>query len=251
VNRIYSQRELARESAFQTIWNEDIPDVFADVAKYYDRANFCATLGLIDWLRQRFISTMVIEPNYQVLDVCAGTNAIGIDLLKREPRLEVYAVDRSAAMQQVGRELAENQGFRIKSTICDVHQLPYPDNHFDIVTLQWATRHVRAVRVFSEVRRVLKPGGYFYHCDMLRPGNRLVEQLYYMYLKVCLKLVSRAFGSASAALRCRKYFVDAIRMFYVTEELTQLLSELRFSNVVGRSLLAGAVGFHKAQKRLT
>jgi len=245
---MYSERELARENAFQAIWNNDIPDVFADVAKYYDRANVYATLGLIGGLRKRFISTMQIEPNYRVLDVCAGTNVIGIDLLKRQPSLEVHAVDRSASMQQVGKELAEKQGFRIKSTICDVHELPYPDNHFDVVTLQWATRHVRAVKVFSEVRRVLKPGGHFYHCDMLRPGNKLVERIYYMYLNVCLKLVSRAFGSGPAALRCREYFVNAIRMFYSTEELSHVLSELEFSNVVGRSVLAGTVGFHKARK---
>lgn len=245
---MYSERELARENAFQAIWNNDIPDVFADVAKYYDRANVYATLGLIGGLRKRFISTMQIEPNYRVLDVCAGTNVIGIDLLKRQPSLEVHAVDRSASMQQVGKELAEKQGFRIKSTICDVHELPYPDNHFDVVTLQWATRHVRAVKVFSEVRRVLKPGGHFYHCDMLRPGNKLVEQIYYMYLNVCLKLVSRAFGSGPAALRCREYFVNAIRMFYSTEELSHVLSGLEFSNVVGRSVLAGTVGFHQARK---
>jgi demethylmenaquinone methyltransferase/2-methoxy-6-polyprenyl-1,4-benzoquinol methylase len=245
---MYSERERAREIAFHAIWNNDIPDVFADVAKYYDRANVYATLGLIDGLRQRFISTMHIEPDYRVLDVCAGTNVIGIALLKRQPGLEVHAIDRSASMQQIGQERAEKHGFRIKSTISDVHELPYPDNHFDVVTLQWATRHVRVIKVFSEVQRVLKPGGHFYHCDMLRPGNKLVEQLYYTYLKVCLKLVSRAFGSGAAALRCREYFVNAIRMFYSTEELSHVLSGLEFSNVVGRSVLAGTVGFHKARK---
>jgi demethylmenaquinone methyltransferase/2-methoxy-6-polyprenyl-1,4-benzoquinol methylase len=248
MNRVYAEKERAREKAFQLIWANDIPDVFSDVAKYYDRANVYATLGLIGGLRQRFISTMQIEPNYRVLDVCAGTNVIGIDLLKRQPNLEVYAVDRSEAMQQVGQKLAQKQGLRIKSTICDVHELPFPDNHFDLVTLQWATRHVRALKVFSEVHRVLKPGGHFYHCDMLRPGNKLIEQIYYMYLKTIMALIPRAFGSGPAALRCREYFVNAIRLFYSTEELSSVLTELEFSNVVGRSVLAGTVGFHKAVK---
>ena len=74
-------------------------------------------------------------------------------------------------MQRVGGRLAEGQGPRIHSVIGDVHELPFPDNHFDVVTLQWATRHLRALKVFSEIRRVLRPGGRFHHCDMLRPRS--------------------------------------------------------------------------------
>jgi demethylmenaquinone methyltransferase/2-methoxy-6-polyprenyl-1,4-benzoquinol methylase len=116
------------------------------------------------------------------------------------------------------------------------------------VTLQRATRHLRAFKVFSEIRRVLKPGGRFYHCDMLRPQAKLVEQVYCAYLRICLALVSRAFASGSAALGCRDYFVDAIRMFYSTAELSNALSDLGFADVVGRPLLAGTVGFHAARK---
>lgn len=249
MNHTYTKMELAREEAFQSIWNNEIDAVFSDVAEYYDRANVFATLGLIETLRQRFLATMDIKPGARALDVCAGTNVIGIDLLKKRPDLEVCAVDRSKAMQRVGRRLAEGQGLRIHSVICDVHELPFPDNHFDVVTLQWATRHLRALKVFSEIHRVLKPGGHFYHCDMLRPSAKLVENLYCWYLKICLTLVSRAFGSGSAALGCRDYFVDAIRMFYSVAELSSALSELGFSDVVGRPVLGGTVGFHAARKR--
>jgi demethylmenaquinone methyltransferase/2-methoxy-6-polyprenyl-1,4-benzoquinol methylase len=77
---------------------------------------------------------------------------------------------------------------------------------------------------------------------------KLVEKVYCFYLKICLTLVSRAFGSGSAALGCREYFVDAIRMFYSVAELSNALAELGFSDVVGRRVLAGTVGFHAAQK---
>ena len=248
MNRIYTEMEHARERAFQSIWSNEIDAVFSDVAEYYDRANVFATLGLIDSLRRRFLSTMDIQPEAKVLDVCAGTNVVGIDLLKRQPGLDICAADRSKAMQRVGRRRAEKKGLRIHSGICDVHQLPFPDNHFDVVTLQWATRHLRALRVFSEIHRVLKPGGHFYHCDMLRPHVKAVEKVYCFYLKICLALISRAFGSGSAALGCRTYFVEAIRMFYSVGELSSALSELGFSDVVGRPVLAGTVGFHAARK---
>ncbi|MDH5633945.1 MAG: class I SAM-dependent methyltransferase [Gammaproteobacteria bacterium] len=244
----YSEKEHARHNAFQSIWNNEINNVFADVASYYDRINWFASLGMLDNWRQRFLSTVKTRPGARVLDVCAGTNVIGIDLLKQEPSLRVHAIDRSADMQRVGRERARKLGFEIDSTISDVHKLPFPDNHFDIVTLQYASRHLRIMDVFSEINRVLKPGGHFYHCDMLRPSNRIVEHGYYLYLRACLALLSWAFRSGSAAVKCQRYFIDAIRMFYSTEELSAMLKELGYSNVVGRSVMGGAVAFHQACK---
>ena len=152
-------REIAREERFNAVWTQELNDVFADVAPYYDRANYIASLGLWGWFLSQFMNTVDIRSGERVLDVCAGTNAIGIALLKREPTLEVHAIDRSAAMQEVGRRNAEALGMRIRSVIDDVHTLPYPDNTFDVVTLQFASRHLRIRRVASEIRRVLKPGG--------------------------------------------------------------------------------------------
>ncbi|MEE8428368.1 MAG: class I SAM-dependent methyltransferase [Gammaproteobacteria bacterium] len=248
MNYSYTGKEHAREMAFKSIWDDDLDDVFSDVADYYDRANIFASLGLLPGLRNRFISTIDVQPNYKVLDVCAGTNAIGIALLKKLPSLDVHAMDKSLAMQKVGKELAGREGFRIESYIGDVHHLPFPDNHFDVVTLQWATRHLRVIKVFSEIKRVLKPGGHFYHCDMLRPANKLIEELYCMYLNACLTIISMAFRSGPASLKCRRYFVQAIRMFYSTEELSGVLSELGYTNIRGDSLLGGTVAFHKACK---
>ena len=244
----YCDKEDARKEAFGAIWDNDINDVFSDVADYYDRINAFASLGMLDRWRQSFISTIETRPNDKVLDVCAGTNVIGIDLLKRQPDLDVYAVDRSAAMQEVGREHAKRYGFEINGVICDVHKLPFPDNHFDVVTLQYATRHLRVMEVFSEINRVLKPGGHFYHCDMLRPSNKIVATTYYLYLRGCLAFLSWAFRSGKAAVKCQDYFIDAIRMFYSTDELTGLLSELGYSNIVGKSVMGGAVAFHRACK---
>ena len=244
----FKDKEDTRRKAFEAIWENQINDVFADVAEGYDRANDYASLGVLKGLRRRFIATIDVEPGQRVLDVCAGTNVIGIELLKKQPSLDVYAVDRSDAMQRVGSDRASRQGFEIKGHICDVHQLPFPDNHFDVVTLQYATRHLRVIDVFSEINRVLKPGGHFYHFDMLRPANKIVEDAYCLYLKGCLKVISWAIRSGPEAVACREYFVDAIRLFYSTDELSRLLAELGFANVTGRPLLGGTVAMHRACK---
>ena len=241
-------REIAREQQFNTVWTNELNDVFADVAPYYDRANHVASLGMWDRFLREFMATVDVRPGERVLDVCAGTNAIGIALLKREPALQVHAIDRSAAMQEVGRRNAQALGLRIRSVIDDVHTLPYPDNHFDIATLQFASRHLRVRRVFSEIRRVLKPGGRFYHCDMLRPSNRVVEQLYYAYLRFCLSFTGFLFRSGPAALNCREYFIDALQMFYSAPELLDVLEDLGYCKVSSKTVFAGMLGFHRAVK---
>lgn len=248
MNSSFQQKEQIRQQAFEPIWENQINAVFSDVAAVYDKANDFASLGTLKGLRRKFIATIDVAPGQRMLDVCAGTNVIGIDLLKKQPGLDVYAIDRSDAMQKVGKERANRQGFEIKGHICDVHNLPFKDNHFDVVTLQYATRHLRVIDVFSEINRVLKPGGHFYHFDMLRPSNRIIEEAYCLYLKGCLKATSWAIRSGPEARACRQYFVDAIRLFYSTDELSHLLSELGFSNIVGRSLLGGTVAMHKACK---
>ena len=241
-------REIAREERFNVVWTQELNDVFADVAPYYDRANYIASLGLWGWFLRKFMATVDLRPGERVLDVCAGTNAIGIALLKREPTLEVHAIDRSAAMQEVGRRSAEKLGLRIQSVIDDAHTLPYPDNSFDVATLQFASRHLRIRRVAAEIRRVLKPGGRFDHCDMLRPGNRTVEKLYYAYLRFCLWFTGFVFRSGPAALNCKEYFIQALQMFYSAQELSDMLEDVGFRDVTAKTVFAGMLGFHRAVK---
>ncbi|GMQ76299.1 MAG: bifunctional demethylmenaquinone methyltransferase/2-methoxy-6-polyprenyl-1,4-benzoquinol methylase UbiE [Gammaproteobacteria bacterium] len=244
----FEDRDDAREHQFKQVWNEELIDVFADVAKYYDRANRVASLGLWGWFRRGFLSTMELRDGHKVLDVCAGTNAVGIALLQRYPGLEVFALDRSEAMHNVGRRSAERLGLKIESVIGDVHRLPFPDDHFDAVTLQYASRHLRVVDVCKEIKRVLKPGGHMYHSDMLRPGNRVVEELYYAYLRICLTLMAWLFRSGPAAVNCKDYFIEALQLFYSANEFSQLLRQVGFRQISSKTVLSGMVGFHKAVK---
>ena len=244
----FDRHEGARSDKFGDVWSSELNDAFKDIAKYYDKANHVASLGMWNWFLSNFLSIIDFQPEQKVLDVCAGTNAIGLALLREHPDLDVTAMDRSEAMQKVGRKSAERLGNRIASVIGDAHHLPFPDNHFDIVTLQWASRHLRVQDVLCEVKRVLRPEGSFYHCDMLRPNNRFVEKAYYTYLWACLEITSRIFASGSPALRQKAYFIDTLSMFYSAPELTEMLEYLGFKQVSEKTVLSGMVGFHKAMK---
>lgn len=237
-------REALRKERFADIWTLQLDAVFADVAPYYDRANEIAAFGLWRYLRRQSMAPIVPQAGQRILDVCAGTNAVGIGLLEKEPTLEVHAMDRSAHMQAVGKQRAEARGFHITSHIGDVTRLPFPDNHFDLVTLQFASRHLMVREVFSEILRVLKPGGRFHHADMLRPANPAVEQLYYAYLRASLWFTSLLFGSGKAAQRCRPYFIDALKLFYSPEELSLVMRETGFADVTVQTVFFGMLGAH-------
>jgi len=244
----FALREEVRQQNFNEIWEEKLEPAFVDIAKYYDWANYVASLGLWSWFRKLFLDTIELKPGYKALDVCAGTNAIGIAMLKKEPGITVDAIDRSAAMQEAGRISAEKKGLTITSHIQDVHKLPFPDNSFDVATIQYASRHLRLLDVFSEVHRVLKPGGYFYHCDMLRPANKIVENLYYMYLKACLAGTAFVAGSNEDSKPLKKYFIEAIRDFYSAEELEAMFKHLGYVNTSHKTVFMGMLAFHKSQK---
>ena len=146
--------------------------------------------------------------------------------------------------------MANKLGFHIDSTIGDVHTLPFPDNHFDVVTLQYASRHLRIMDVCREVKRVLKPGGHFYHCDMLRPANKIVETCYYAYLRFCLNFTGLLFRSPPSAHGAKQYFIDALRQFYSADELSDMLRDVGFAEVASKSQLGGMIGNHRAMKPL-
>ncbi len=241
-------REQIREERFRSVWTQELDAVFADVAPYYDRANNVASLGLWNRFLKVFMSTIEVKPGQRVLDVCAGTNAVGIALLQREPTLEVYGIDRSPEMQEVGRQRAEERGVYINRVIGDVHALPFPDRYFDVVTLQYASRHLRVDRVFSEIFRVLKPGGRFHHCDMLRPGNPAVEKLYFTYLRMSLAFTGFFFRSSPAALACKRYFIRTLAMFYTAHELSEVLETLGYRDISTRTIFTGMIGCHGASK---
>jgi demethylmenaquinone methyltransferase/2-methoxy-6-polyprenyl-1,4-benzoquinol methylase len=252
-----SEREEQRQKKFDDIWGNELKEVFSDVAEEYESANAFITFGLWGRMRRKFIKQMDLFDGAQVLDVCAGTNAVGIDMLRAHPKINVTAVDRSEEMQAAGGRLAKKLGLSIKSVIHDVHQLPFPDNSFDICTLEAATRHLVPTKVFAEIFRVLKPGGYFHHNDLCKPKNRLMAVGYMTYLKVMLPITSFLFfrgksflGEKEKTLKVSQYFLDAIDNFYTTDELSRIMEEAGFQDIEVKYLLAGTSAAHKARKPL-
>src|SRR5476649_1309152 len=96
----FALQEDHRRALFARTWVESIPRVFEDVPKYYRNGNIVASFGLWELWVWQFVRTITLEPGYKVLDVCAGTNDVGVRLLKKQPGISVTAIDRSREMQE-------------------------------------------------------------------------------------------------------------------------------------------------------
>jgi demethylmenaquinone methyltransferase/2-methoxy-6-polyprenyl-1,4-benzoquinol methylase len=244
------KKEDLRSRLFGETWRDLIPEVFRDVPTYYDKGNAVASLGNCSRWSAKFAAAIHrhLPPGATVLDVCSGTHDIPLRLLAIDPALKIHTVDGSPHMTAEGQRRARERNLTIDARVCDAHALPFADNSFDAVTLQFASRHLEIIKAFKEINRVLKPGGLFCHNDMLRPASRVIEEPYLAYLRFSVWFTAKLFGSSAESMKCVGYFADAIRHFYTPRELGELLKGIGFVGIESRSFLTGVMSYHISRK---
>ncbi|MFF7441893.1 class I SAM-dependent methyltransferase [Streptomyces sp. NPDC008122] len=94
----------------------------------------------------------------RILELAAGTGALTSALLAAAPSAGVTATDLNEAMVSVGSALVPGAVWRQ----ADAQQLPFPAGDFDLVVCQFGVMFFPdRVAAYTEVRRVLTPGGRF------------------------------------------------------------------------------------------
>jgi SAM-dependent methyltransferase len=112
--------------------------------------------------------TSVSISGSRVLDVGCGDGFIDLGIIKKfRPTLlvgtDIFETDieelRNLSTHHLGVDLPE----QLKFSKCTETSLPFPDSSFDFV-MSWSVfEHVaNPVAVLSEIRRVLRPGGYMF-----------------------------------------------------------------------------------------
>jgi SAM-dependent methyltransferase len=137
------------------------PDAFSrldesDDSEFYSRDRFVSHLDSLALATvERLIGTLVIEDHPAILDLMASWDShIPGDL--RASKIVGLGLNEN--------ELKNNKALS-EAVIHDLNkdpQLPFPDNHFDVVINSVSVDYMtKPTRVFEEVGRVLKPGGLF------------------------------------------------------------------------------------------
>ena len=119
-----------------------------------------------------------LMPPMVIADLGAGEGVFA--LLLAERAVKVIAVDTSARMIEVGRELALRHGVRnIEYRLGDMEELPIEDAAVDLVFFSQSLHHaLHPERAIQEASRILKPGGRIVVLDLLKHRFEEARELY-------------------------------------------------------------------------
>ncbi len=96
-----------------------------------------------------------------VLDVASGTGEPALSIATKLRGGIAVVTDISEGMLEVAREHAASRGIKnLEFTVCDVSELPFPDNSFDSISCRFGFMFFPDMLLAAkEMVRVLKPGG--------------------------------------------------------------------------------------------
>ena len=99
-----------------------------------------------------------LAPGQRLLDVGSGPGTITADLAGHVGH--VTATEVTADALDLARAEADRRGVALEFAVADVHDLPFPDDAYDVVHAHQVLQHVAdPVRALREMRRVCRPGG--------------------------------------------------------------------------------------------
>jgi ubiquinone/menaquinone biosynthesis C-methylase UbiE len=133
----------------------------------YARDRFVAVAGRAGW------------PYDTVLEIGAGTGFFSLNLRQAGIVDDVHVTDISSGMVEAAKRNASTLGFDIEGRVADAEGLPYADATFDLVVGHAVIHHLPDVeQAFSEVLRVLRPGGRLVVCgEPTRYGDYVARRL--------------------------------------------------------------------------
>jgi demethylmenaquinone methyltransferase/2-methoxy-6-polyprenyl-1,4-benzoquinol methylase len=228
-------------------------DMFTAVPPRYDLVNRIVTLGLDKrWRRLAALACLADMPR-RVLDLGCGTGDLAIGIARFVGKdVEIVGLDYSPPMLARARQKAAWAG--VSSVVTFLHgeatRLPFPDAYFDSVGISFAFRNLtyrNPLREahFTEVVRVLRPGGRYVIVESSQPENGLVRALFHLYLRAFVGPVGLILSGNRGAYR---YLTESAARFYSPCEVRDMLLSAGFREVSYRLLLFGAAGIHVAVK---
>jgi demethylmenaquinone methyltransferase/2-methoxy-6-polyprenyl-1,4-benzoquinol methylase len=169
-------------------------ELFAPLAKTYDRYARLLSFGQDPRWRSFLVSRIEAGPSDTVLDVATGTAAVAIALARRHG-CKVIGVDQSREMLAEGRRRIESAGLagRIELHESRAEELPFEDAAFDGLTFTYLLRYVDdPAATMRELARVVRPGGRIAMLEFAVPSRALPRGAWEAYSRLGLPLAGRA-----------------------------------------------------------
>lgn len=216
--------------------------VFDSVAPKYDLMNDLMSMGLHRAWKAFTVLVADVREGYQVLDIAGGTGDLALAFSRKVGKSgRVVHTDINEAMLRTGRNRLLDAGVVLPTLVCDAEKLPFPDHHFDVVSVAFGLRNMTHKDVaLAEMNRVLRPGGKLLVLEFSKVAPPL-EKVYDWYSFKILPKLGRLVAGDDASYR---YLAESIRMHPGQEELKALMKNNGFSHVDYHNLTGGLVALH-------
>lgn len=216
--------------------------VFDSVASKYDVMNDLMSGGLHRAWKAYTVMVANLKEGDQVLDIAGGTGDLSLAFAKRVGASgRVVHTDINEAMLRVGRDRLIDKGIVLPTLVCDAEHLPFPDNHFDLVSVAFGLRNMTHKDIaLAEMCRVLKPRGRLLVLEFSKVAKPL-EKAYDWYSFQVLPRLGKMVAGDDASYR---YLAESIRMHPGQEELKSLMQQTGFGHVDYHNMTGGIVALH-------
>lgn len=218
---------------------------FNRVAPKYDLMNSILSMGLQHAWKRASVRLMNIRPGDRVIDVCGGTGDLAILAARQAgPSGQVVIYDFNRAMMNAGRDKTRSE-MGIARIMCiqgDAECIASPDNTFDAAMVGFGIRNVTHLKKgFSEMHRVLRPGGKIMCLDFSKPANPFFRGLYDLYSFNVMPFLGGLIVGSAQSYACLS---ETIRMFPLPDELSVILEKIGFEKVHYKRMTNGIAVVH-------
>jgi len=230
------------QSVDETEKAKHVRGVFDSVAPKYDLMNDLMSMGMHRAWKAFTVQVANLHEGDQVLDIAGGTGDLSMAFSKKVGKTGcVVHTDINEAMLRTGRNRLIDAGIALPTMVCDAEKLPFPNNHFDVVSVAFGLRNMTHKDVaLAEMNRVLKPGGKLLVLEFSKVAPPL-EKIYDWYSFNILPKLGQLVAGDDASYR---YLAESIRMHPGQEELKTLMKNNGFGHVDYHNMSAGLVALH-------
>lgn len=223
-------------------------ELFNRTAYQYRNIEKATGFGSGLWYRRKALLQAGLKPSMHILDVACGPGLVtqcALDVVG--PSGSVVGLDPSIGM------LREAKKGPCQNLVRGVgERLPFPDQHFDFLSMGYALRHVPDLkRTFAEYWRVLKPGGIVLLLEISRPKSVALLTLSRFYIKTVLGTVFSATTGNRDMQTLMSYWWETTEYCVPPVQIMHSLKDAGFDDCTLKEWWSGLLRDYRAVKAET
>lgn len=214
--------------------------MFDAIVPRYDLLNRLMSLGLDARWRSRAIAALSPSPGSLYLDIGCGTGDLSIELVQKASGAKAVGMDQSLEMLKCAESKAAAAGVGdvVKFEPGDACAMNLRDESFDGIISGFCIRNItQRKKAFTEMVRVVKPGGRIVLLELTMPRGMLARAGHVFYSSC----VVRPLGWLLSAGSAYAYLSESISAFPAPVKILEEMREAGMEDVAAVPMSMGAV----------